>query len=46
VHDLREHQVPTSAEELAGFETDVLARFRAVPPGRGLADRALAQKPA
>jgi hypothetical protein len=27
VRDLREHRVLASAEELAGFETDVLAGF-------------------
>jgi integrase/recombinase XerD len=27
VRDLREHRVPASAEELADFETDVLAEF-------------------
>jgi hypothetical protein len=27
VRDLREHRAPSSAEELAGFETDVLAGF-------------------
>jgi len=27
VRDLREHRVPASAEELVGFETDVLAGF-------------------
>jgi hypothetical protein len=27
VRDLREHRVPASAEELADFETDVLAGF-------------------
>jgi integrase/recombinase XerD len=27
VRDLGEHRVPASAEELAGFETDVLAGF-------------------
>jgi hypothetical protein len=29
VRDLREHRVPPSAEELAGFEAGVLARVRA-----------------
>ena len=27
VRDLREHRAPASAEEVAGFETDVLAGF-------------------
>ena len=35
VRDLREHRVPASAEELAGFETDVLAGFSAAPGWRG-----------
>ena len=31
VCDLREHRVPTSTEELAGLETDVLAGVLAAP---------------
>jgi integrase/recombinase XerD len=27
VHDLRDHRVPVSEEDLADFETDVLAGF-------------------
>ena len=38
VRDLREHRVPASAEELAGFETDVLAGFVLARASAGLAD--------
>jgi len=37
VRDLREHRVPASAEELAGFETDVLAGFVLARASAGLA---------
>ena len=39
--DLREHRVPASAEELAGFETDVLAGFMLARASAGLADSAI-----
>ena len=38
VRDLREHRVPVSAEELAGFETDVLAGFVLARASAGVAD--------
>jgi len=38
VRDLREHRVPASAEELAEFETDVLAGFVLARASAGLAD--------
>ena len=38
VRDLREHRLPASAEELAGFETDVLAGFVLARASAGLAD--------
>jgi integrase/recombinase XerD len=38
VRDLREHRVPASAEELADFETDVLAGFVLARASAGLAD--------
>jgi hypothetical protein len=38
VRDLREYRVPASAEELAGFETDVLAGFVLARASAGLAD--------
>jgi integrase/recombinase XerD len=38
VRDLREHRVPASAEELAGFGTDVLAGFVLARASAGLAD--------
>jgi integrase/recombinase XerD len=38
VRDLREHRVSASAEELAGFETDVLAGFVLARASAGLAD--------
>src|ERR687888_408526 len=38
VRDLREHRVPTSAEELAQFETDALAGFVLARASAGLAD--------
>ena len=38
VRDLREHRVPASAEELDGFETDVLAGFVLARASAGLAD--------
>jgi hypothetical protein len=38
VRDLREHRMPASAEELAGFETDVLAGFVLARASAGLAD--------
>ena len=41
VRDLREHRVPASAEELAGFETDVLAGFVLARASAGLADRTI-----
>ena len=41
VRDLREHRVPASAEELAEFETDVLAGFVLARASAGLADRTI-----
>ena len=38
VRDLREHRVPTTEEELADFETDVLAGFVLARASAGLAD--------
>ena len=38
VRDLREHRVPASAEELADFETDVLAGFVLARAAAGLPD--------
>jgi hypothetical protein len=38
VRDLREHRAPASAEELADFETDVLAGFVLARASAGLAD--------
>jgi integrase/recombinase XerD len=38
VHDLREHRAPASGEELADFETDVLAGFVLARASAGLAD--------
>jgi hypothetical protein len=38
VRDLREHRVPASTEELADFETDVLAGFVLARASAGLAD--------
>src|SRR6266498_4032746 len=38
VHDLRERRAPASAEELAAFETDVLAGFVLARASAGLAD--------
>jgi len=38
VRDLREHRVPTSEEELADFETDVLAGFVLARASAGLVD--------
>ena len=38
VRDMREHRVPASAEELADFETDVLAGFVLARASAGLAD--------
>ena len=38
VRDLREHRVPASEEELADFETDVLAGFVLARASAGLAD--------
>ena len=38
VHDLREHRTAASAEELADFETDVLAGFVLARASAGLAD--------
>ena len=38
VRDLREHRVPASAEELVGFETDVLAGLVLARASAGLAD--------
>jgi hypothetical protein len=38
VRDLREHRVPASAEELADFETGVLAGFVLARVSAGLAD--------
>jgi integrase/recombinase XerD len=38
VRDLREHRMPVSAEEFAGFETDVLAGFVLARASTGLAD--------
>jgi integrase len=38
VRDLREHRVPAGAEELADFETDVLAGFVLARASAGLAD--------
>jgi integrase/recombinase XerD len=38
VRDLREHRAPASAEELADFETDVLAGFVLACASAGLAD--------
>ncbi len=36
--DVREHRAPASAEEVAGFETDVLAGFVLARASAGLAD--------
>jgi integrase/recombinase XerD len=38
VRDLREHRVPTTEEELADFETDLLAGFVLARASAGLAD--------
>jgi hypothetical protein len=38
VRDLREHRVPTTEEELADFETDVLAGFVLARASAGLVD--------
>ena len=38
VRDLREHRVPASEEELADFETDVLAGFVLARASAGLVD--------
>jgi len=38
LRDLREHRVPASEDELAGFETDVLAGFVLARASAGLAD--------
>ena len=38
VHDLRDHRVPGSEEDLADFETDVLAGFVLARASAGLAD--------
>jgi integrase/recombinase XerD len=38
VRDLREHRVPTTDEELADFETDVLAGFVLARASAGLVD--------
>ena len=38
VRDLREHRAPTSDEELADFETDVLAGFVLARASAGLVD--------
>jgi integrase/recombinase XerD len=38
VHDLRDHRVPVSEEDLADFETDVLAGFVLARSSAGLAD--------
>lgn len=38
VRDLREHRAPTTAEELAGFETDVLSGFVLARASAGLVD--------
>jgi integrase/recombinase XerD len=38
VHDLRDHRVPVSEEDLADFETDVLAGFVLARASAGLAD--------
>jgi hypothetical protein len=38
VRDLREYRVPTTAEELADFETDVLAGFVLARASAGLVD--------
>jgi integrase/recombinase XerD len=38
VHDLRKHRAPASGEELADFETDVLAGFVLARASAGLAD--------
>jgi len=38
VRDLREHRVPTTADELADFETDVLAGFVLARASAGLTD--------
>ena len=41
VRDLREHRAPVSADELADFETDVLAGFVLARASAGLADRTI-----
>jgi integrase/recombinase XerD len=46
VRDLREHRVPASAEELAGFGTDVLAGFVLARASAGLATARSATIPA
>jgi hypothetical protein len=38
VHDLRDHRAPVSEEDLADFETDVLAGFVLARASAGLAD--------
>ncbi|HEY6422918.1 MAG TPA: hypothetical protein VIY28_06650 [Pseudonocardiaceae bacterium] len=38
VRDLREHRAPATAEELADFETDVLAGFVLARASAGLSD--------
>jgi integrase/recombinase XerD len=38
VRDLREHRVPATEDELAGFETDVLAGFVLARASAGLTD--------
>jgi len=38
VRDLRQHRAPATPEELAGFETDVLAGFVLARASAGLAD--------
>lgn len=42
VRDLREARVPASADEIAGFETDVLAGFVLARAAAGLADGTIA----
>ena len=42
VRDLREARTPASAEEIAAFETDVLAGFVLARAAAGLADTTIA----
>jgi integrase/recombinase XerD len=44
VRDLQEVRVPASAEELAGFETDVLAGFVLARAAAGLADATISRE--